>query len=553
MESTLIELAKVIIVGMMGAVTLGSLLISQRLNKLLAPLVRELRHLHQENVTQIEANSRLDRIQERYTRLFSHVDDVDTAEFSAGEIQNLNLQIFNRKLTAAAAHSWLRQAPGLLISLGLLGTFAGLTVGLGQISNALGQNAPQETIKALKDILAPMGAAFQTSLLGLFLSLLVLIISQLNGSRDGLERCETLLSSWLETVLPQQLGNKLLTPLHKSIGELNISLSELPNAVYTAVDNAMQRAFADKLEAVFNTHADLATEAQTSIRQLSAIANALHESGEDLLQASQVFRHSDFAASLQQSADHLQASGEQLSRSSEKLSLRLQDVRDNLISTQAEWKVLAEAAAQELQASRMTNAQIIQFIPELQAANASLQGGTQSLADASKQLRYARLEVMKDRKLAQELANALEKRLSADASLSNSCQTFTTALETALSNWIRNVERLDLLSSAYIETLRVARQDDEQLRRERAKATGKALHELRQQLQGDLNAAVDKQRTANSQAREPTDLWLQRSQNLLSKLETLQTQINAWSTESKIHTGNQENLDNTSTNSPKDT
>ena len=525
-EPSLIDLTKIIILALMAVVTSSSLLLSHRLSRVLAPLLQDLRRLHQEDQPKIVLKDRLERIKQRYVSLFNHVDDVDTAEFSAGEIESISFRFLNKDLTAAGAHSWLRQAPGLLISLGLLGTFAGLTVGLGQISSALVKNKPDETINALKDILAPMGAAFETSLVGLFLSLLVLTSSQLTGSRDGLERCEALLSSWLETVLPQQLGNKLVTPLRQSIEKLNTSLIDLPNAVYTAVDMGMRKAFADKLETVFNIHANLATEAQTAIRQLGTIANALNESGEDFLQAAQAFRHSDFATLLQQSSDHLQASGEQLSVSTERLSLRLADVRDNLTSTQAEWRLLAQTAAQELQTSRSINEQVNRLIPQLQDASSSLHGGTQTMASASKQLRQTRLEVMKDRQLAQQIAESLQGRLIADSSLTNSCQTFASALETALTNWNRNVERLDLLSTTTIEAIRNAMREDEQSLVMRAEAAGAALDTLRNQLQDDLGSAVEIQREAIAALVGPAHSALELSHCLLARLKDLQTRLN---------------------------
>ena len=139
-------------------------------------------------------------------------------------------------MTAASAHSWIHQAPGILISIGLLGTFWCLTVGLSQISGALAPGAtPQQTMTALSAIVAPMGTAFQTSLIGLLLSLIVLITSQLSGARTCLERCESLLSSWLETVLPQELGDKLMTPLKKSIDGLNETAKHLPTAISLSV------------------------------------------------------------------------------------------------------------------------------------------------------------------------------------------------------------------------------------------------------------------------------------------------------------------------------
>jgi hypothetical protein len=445
----LIKLTNVSIGVAMVALTLASLWLSVQLNGLLGPLRRRLSLLHRDpehphlvmrlNVEDVQAeDAALVAIQERYINLFQHVDHVDAPAFSAGEIETLRLRFLRRSVTAADAQRWLQQAPGLLISLGLLGTFLGLCVGLGQISGVLATSNSVDAIRALKDILAPMGTAFQTSLVGLSSSLLVLIFSQLNGSREGLESCEALLASWLETVLPQQLGTKLNTPLRQSIEALNASLTELPHAVYAAVERGMQNAFADKLDALFDTSANLATEAQTAIRQLAVIVNALQQSGEDFLLAGQAFQDTNFAVSLRQSAEHLQASGEQLCHSSETLSKRLLDVRDNLFSTQAEWALLAQAASQELQASRALADQVRHAISPLQSASTSLLSGTEALSEASNQLRKARLDVGRARRLAIDVAQSLRNRLRDDAGLIESYQSIASSVERSLSNWDRH-------------------------------------------------------------------------------------------------------------------
>jgi hypothetical protein len=463
----LIKLTNVSIGVAMVALTLASLWLSVQLNGLLGPLRRRLSLLHRDpehphletrlNVEDVQAeDAALVAIQERYINLFQHVDHVDAPAFSAGEIETLRLRFLRRSVTAADAQRWLQQAPGLLISLGLLGTFLGLCVGLGQISGVLATSNSGDAIRALQDILAPMGTAFQTSLVGLFFSLLVLIFSQLNGSREGLESCEALLASWLETVLPQQLGNKLNTPLRQSIEALNASLSELPHAVYAAVERGMQNAFADKLDAMFDTSANLATEAQTAIRQLAVIVNALQQSGEDFLSAGQAFQDTNFAVSLRQSAEHLQASGEQLCHSSETLSKRLLDVRDNLFSTQAEWALLAQAASQELQASRALADQVRNAISPLQSASTALLSGTETLSEASNQLRKARLDVGRHRRLAIDVAQSLRNRLRDDAGLIESCQSIASSVEHSLSNWDRlqiDLSGLERKISTLLETL----------------------------------------------------------------------------------------------------
>ena len=168
-----IEVAKVVLLILMFMVAGAAICLTRALNSLIRPISRQLLELHKGDSGTLEP--RLRYIRQRYIALLSHVDNIDTAEFSAGEIERLSLRMLGREITAASAHSWILQAPGILISFGLLGTFWGLTVGLGQISGALAPGAtPQQTMAALSAIVAPMGTAFQTSLFGLLLSLIVL-------------------------------------------------------------------------------------------------------------------------------------------------------------------------------------------------------------------------------------------------------------------------------------------------------------------------------------------------------------------------------------------
>ncbi|MBC1260292.1 hypothetical protein FQK07_03245 [Synechococcus sp. BSF8S] len=511
---------------LMVAVAFVAIGLSGQLARLTMPLAARLAQLHQDDSEAPELGDRLERIKNRYIALLSHVDQVDAAEFSAGEIETISLPFVFRQITAASAQSWLRQAPGILISLGLLGTFAGLTIGLSEIAGALAKNAStEETMTALSGIVAPMGAAFQTSLLGLFLSLLVLIWTQIVGTRNCLERCEALLSSWLETVLPQQLDSKVMAPLRKSIQDLNKSAGDLPLAVYNAVESAMKDAFSAKLKEIFDVNTSLTSQAQIAVRQLGSVANAFNESGQDFVQAAQAFRDTDFATTLQQSVQSLQESQEQITASSDGLSARLVDVRDSLMSTQAEWKLLAKTAETELQSCRLASQQIQKEIQSLQQASMSLDQSNQSAVESSKQLREARLEVMRDRKLALEVAESVRARLAADASVAESCQVFASALETALSNWNRNVVRLDDLTSAFVTTVQNAKLEDDALLAERSKHARETIEQLTNQLQQDLGAAIDTQRSALAQLDQPTLYAQNLSQGLVQLLGDLESRL----------------------------
>ena len=527
--SILIDYSKFLILLLQIVAAALAVWLSILLTRSTEPLATKLAQLHQDGtIGHSKADQYLSRIRDRYINLLAHVDNVDTAEFSAGVIETISLPFFARSITAAAAQGWLRQAPGILISLGLLGTFAGLTAGLSEISGALDSGATTTaTITALSGIIAPMGAAFQTSLLGLFLSLVILVWTQVTGTRTCLERCEALLSSWLETVLPLELGDKVITPLRQSIQDLNATTKSLPMAICTAMEKVIGEAFAHKLDQIFDFNATLAAEAQMTVRQLSTIANALNESGQDFVQAAQAFRDTDFAITLQNAVKELSASSVQLTSSTDRLSTRLLDVRDGLISTQSEWQLLAKTAELELETCRIVGGEIQSEIKTLQQAGINLELGTEATREASKQLRETRLEVMRDRKLAIQVAESVQSRLAVDSSSAESCKVFASSLETALSNWNRNVERLDGLTEAFVASVQQSKLEGEEMLAERRELVRQNIVLLEDQLQSDLNIAIQHQHTVLSNMGEQMVAARNVSEALVKQLDGLQYRLTA--------------------------
>lgn len=75
------------------------------------------------------------------------------------------------------SHRLVVAAPSLLISLGMLGTFAGIVIGLDEVGNADVQGE-------LSGLLGGIGAAFHSSLAGMGLSILFRVLVALRPSRD---------------------------------------------------------------------------------------------------------------------------------------------------------------------------------------------------------------------------------------------------------------------------------------------------------------------------------------------------------------------------------
>ena len=522
----LVEATRVFIILAIIVIGLGSLRLSAVLNRRIRPLSEKLIRLHQTPTEDITHDRDLGKFQKRYQDLVEHTDDVDAAEFSAGLIETLELRFLGRSLTVASAQSWVKQSPSFLISLGLLGTFAGLTVGLNQIGGILTKElSPSAAMSALSALMTPMAAAFETSLLGLLLSLVVLIWTQLTGSRTCLERCEALLSSWLETVLPQQLGEAKMAPLRQSIRNLNEILKKLPREVSSAVTSSMQLAFSAKLNDIFDVQVNLATEAATAVQSLSIVASNLNESGQDFVKAAEAFRQSDFASTLNLSVKSLVETRAQLTSSTEALSKRLFELRDSLLFTQAEWKLLAKAAETELEFSQQVGLMVQDEIKTLHGAADLMQQSTQAATESTKQLREARLEVMRDRKLAIETAEAIQERLATDNSTAESCKAFVTALENSLSGWSSNIEQLNALSLGFVESVRKTQLEDDNKILERGRLATETIAQLQEKMLKDLGQSIEDQRLQIAALGAPAHSAKSAAENLLFQLEELQRRV----------------------------
>jgi len=528
----LMEGAKVILLLLMFAIAGVAVYLTRALNNLIRPISRQLVEMHIYDKGMLNASLQtakqplLRDIRERYIALLSHVDNINTAEFSAGEIERLSMRIFGRNLTAASAHSWINQAPGILISLGLLGTFLGLAVGLGEISNALAPGAtPDQTMKTLSAIVAPMGTAFYTSLLGLLLSLVVLIISELSGAKTCLERCESLLSSWLETVLPQELGDKLMTPLKKSIDGLNETVKQLPSVISLSIERGMNAAFAEKLATMFNLNSTIAVEAQNATRQMAAVASNLNESGQDFVMAARVFQQSKFPEALRESVLGLLETKERITDSSESLSARMQEMRDALLVMNSRWQLLAKSAETELETCRLATQQVHQGLTQLQNSSKSLDAGVDVTAIAAKQLKETRLEIMRDRKISIEIAEAVRDRLAVDSSATESCQVFAEALATTLNKWNTSVDQLDSLRQQFIQIAINDRNDDQVKVEELAQKTQGLINSINGSLSSDLNNAIIFQREALGQLDAPMSKAQQLTVDLIEQLEALKARM----------------------------
>lgn len=105
--------------------------------------------------------------------------------------------------------------PPLLTAIGILGTFMGITIGLGQIEMS-GDSAALE--KEITSLINSLGLSFRTSIWGLSLSILTNYL--LGRSQNGYNEARSKVVRWLDTQLSRGLSQRLLWHLLQSQREL---------------------------------------------------------------------------------------------------------------------------------------------------------------------------------------------------------------------------------------------------------------------------------------------------------------------------------------------
>jgi hypothetical protein len=249
-----------------------------------------------------------------------------------------------------------------------------------------------------------------------------------------------------------------------------------------------------------------------------------------------------------------------MTASSESLSTRMQDLRDSLLVMQTQWQLLAKSAETELETCRLATQQMSEGMVQLQASSQTLSEGvevtavaakqlnkgltqlqtsSQTLGEgvevtavAAKQLEEPRIEVMRDRKLSIEVAEAVRDRLAVDSSAAETCRAFAGALETALGKWNSNVSQLDSLRQEFIQAAINGRNEDQAKLQEVAETAQSLISSINSGLSTDIGNAITIHRNALDQLGEPIGRADQLTKELIQQLEMLKTQVDQQASQS---------------------
>lgn len=135
--------------------------------------------------------------------------------------------------TLLVAERFVRAATGLVLILGLLGTFYGLTMSIGRLVHLLGADTSgvadvsQAVTRGLTDALSGMAVAFSNSLLGVGSAVALTVLGVVNNVTDR----RTALMVQIETYLDRLVPKRATAPAAESVSDFGASVARLDGAV----------------------------------------------------------------------------------------------------------------------------------------------------------------------------------------------------------------------------------------------------------------------------------------------------------------------------------
>ena len=142
---------------------------------------------------------------------------------------------------------FLNNAVSLFVTLGLFGTFLGLSMAVSSLTQLIGYSNTDQWLSVLDSVggglmsaLGGMGVAFYTSLFGAGCSIILTIFRTIFSPQAQRERMETRLELWLDTEIAPTLSTEAIQDesrlLKSLIDTLNASVGEMKNTLNTAAE-----------------------------------------------------------------------------------------------------------------------------------------------------------------------------------------------------------------------------------------------------------------------------------------------------------------------------
>lgn len=385
----------------------------------LANLEREVYKVRNKN---IPPKGVLDNIRSRFQEASKQVEDVNTTAIIEGIFRQEKINFFGITIPWEVADRFCRILPNLLLTLGLLGTFLGITFNLNNISTILNQmegDSLDILVNELQEPLQGMGIAFISSLVAVTCSAFLTL--------TNLAKNTTALKLQIFSTLEDYLDNVYLPTIDS----------------HSRLDQAVDRMVSQQQDFLTRFHDNVTDAVEAS---LGKVANKIAEGNKEATDlARQVYeRFSETAGTLSHGANQFQYAVESL----EKEVTRIQEVGESV----TQGATIFTEAANKIENSKFTE--------NLEGLTASLAATQTAFADSTARLQTNIEELTNSNLHAADLAEQLSSNLNTFTdSLSESASQFegvaTTIADSHFDQTILQAsENLQTTQTQFTETVR---------------------------------------------------------------------------------------------------
>ena len=248
------------------------------------------------------------------------------------------------------ASGFSRQISGILTSIGILGTFIGITVGLGQIGADMSGGSSEDMQNAMSSLISSLGVSFRTSIWGLISSMVITALT--NSQITKLEKTRLDWLHWLDNTMPQKSERALLAEqtelMAKQVAGTKIVGESIGRSLGETITNAfgkLQDSMDKMTEGIANQQQEgLDALVQQFMKQMQNSMNADFSSLGIALQE-MVASNDRFQHSMSQLIDHMQKATQNQGTSAQQMQDALANAAQSIAQMQGSFSGLSSVSS----------------------------------------------------------------------------------------------------------------------------------------------------------------------------------------------------------------
>lgn len=267
------------------------------------------------------------------------------------------------------------QIAGILTSIGILGTFIGITVGLGQIGSDMSGGSSQDMQAAMSSLISSLGVSFRTSIWGLISSMVITALTNTKAAK--LAKSRNAFVNLLNRIMPQKSERALMAEQNELMSKQVAGMRTVGESIGASLGQTITQAFGQLQASMDNMSKSIAANQQEGLdalvrqfmQQMQQSMNAdFSQLGQTL--KDMVASNERFQFTLSQLADNLKAATENQGTSAQQMQDALANAANSIAAMQGSFSGLTSVSS-NIQEAANAMQQILER--QMQASNTQQQ------------------------------------------------------------------------------------------------------------------------------------------------------------------------------------